>query len=181
MRSRVYISTYPDGKPLTGVSITGLTSTRTDSEGKARKDAAFTVMALEPGRERTLIFYHEEKKLGKVLQMRGGEKGPLTVKLEQLGIVSGRMVDAPGRPMAGLTVRVRQSGPVFDPKTTTDGDGKFRVEGLLPQSKFVLAIAEGDPWKRRSTIVYFDDVLSVESGATKDLGDIKPKPPRRDH
>ena len=137
-------------------------------------------MALEPGRDRTLVFIHEDKKLGKVLQVHGNEKGPLTVKLEPLGTVTGRMVDEAGRPMAGLNVRVRQAHSAFDRETKTDREGKFRIEGLLPRTKSLLAIAHGDPWERRSTIVYFEDGLSVKSGATKDLGDLKPKPPRRE-
>jgi RNA polymerase sigma factor (sigma-70 family) len=169
----------PDSQPLTGTRIQGLTSTRTESEEKARKDAAFMVTGLEPSGERTLIFYHEQKKLGKMLRMRGDEKGPLTVQLEPLVVLTGRMIDAAGHPLARLTVRVRQANPAFDLKTTTDKDGKFRIEGLLPRTKFLLAIAYGDPWERRSIRVYVEEDLSVESGKTKDLGDLKPKPPRR--
>src|SRR5579883_487897 len=168
----------PDGKPLAGVQIVGLNSTWTDADKTAQKDPEFTVRGVEPGRERKLIFCQEEKHLGKVLQLRGDEKGSLTVKLEPLGIVTGRMINAEGRPLAGLTVRVRQVHSTFDRQTTTDSDGKFRVESLLPRSKFLLAVAYGDPWKRLSLRVYIDEGLSVESGERKNLGDLKPKLPK---
>jgi RNA polymerase sigma factor (sigma-70 family) len=174
----------PDGRPLPGARVAGLTSTpATEGEDDPRirtlKSAEFTVAALDPQEMRALIFLHRQRNLGAMVRVRGDEKGPLTVELEPLGNITGRAVDASGHALAGLTVKTRQVNPAFDQTTTTDKEGRFRVTGLLPRTPFLLAIAHGDPWERRSVLVYRDDELSVESGESKELGDLKPKMPRR--
>jgi RNA polymerase sigma factor (sigma-70 family) len=174
----------PNGQALSGTRVAGLTSTPATEGGedprtRTLKGAEFSVVALDPQEVRPLILLHAERNLGAMVHLRGDQKGPLTVQLEPLGSIAGRVVDASGQAVAGLTVRTRQANSAFDQMTTTDKEGRFRVGGLLPRTPLLLVIALGDPWKRRSIIVYRDEALSVESDEHKDLGDLKPRPPRR--
>ncbi len=138
-----------------------------------------------------LAFYHREKKLGKALLLQGDETKPLTVRLEPLGAIAGRILDAKGHPWAGLnvlviaTVKDKSYPPElhwvpsawfkltrFEAKT--DRDGKFRFDGLVPGLKYELFAAEGEIIPEIA-LPYRADDLTVESGKTKDLGDLKSK------
>jgi protocatechuate 3,4-dioxygenase beta subunit len=187
----------PDGKPLAGVQVAGLSAS--DSVRKLETET-FPLKGLASGQKRVLVFFHQEKKLGKVQVVRGDEAGPLTVRLEPLGALTGRIVDADGRPWAGLTVAVYPSlnekdyenlprdelfvfqgvmglGPGLwrqftGRQTTTDRDGRFRLEGLFPGWPYQLFAGKGD-LKKENALVLSKDGLSAESGKAKDLGDLK--------
>jgi protocatechuate 3,4-dioxygenase beta subunit len=89
--------------------------------------------------------------------------GPLTVKLRPCGSASGRVVDPDGRPVAGFRIDVIGMGlrfPSDEQVVTTDREGRFRAEGLVPGQVYRL-----DP--------LFPAHVVVESGEHKDMGDIK--------
>jgi RNA polymerase sigma factor (sigma-70 family) len=181
----------PDGQPLAGAHVAGRTplliaidtvpeyfSTR-----NLLKAASFTAFGLSTHRARNLVFYHRQKQLGKVQPVRGDDTGPLTVRLEPLGSTKGRLLDANEKPWAGLKVHAGQAGfarpqgmptwefgqgmgPMLAVTATTDRHGRFQLDGLLPGLKYNLSFSEG---------AYSLDGLSVESGKTKDLGDLKSK------
>jgi hypothetical protein len=184
----------PDGKPLDGVFAAGLTAAYSATDGSPAKPrltgGAFTVVGLIPGRPRTLVFWHEEKKLAQTVLVRGEEPGPLTIRLAPLGAVTGRLVDASGRPQVGASVQAPYSSrqketlpaelappypDVIPPvlplgEATTDGDGRFRLQGLLPGMKYdLVAVKDGESLGKLVEDVRFP------SGETKDLGDIKPQ------
>src|SRR5262249_45396272 len=200
----------PDGQPLTGVLAMGLTAVLPDARDHTRcleqppyqklETAEFMVYGLNPRQPRALILSHPEKGLGKVQLLRGDESGPLTVRLEPLGALSGRVIDADGHPWEGLQVTVSVNLDWSDLKTlpyealgrrgvfaigqsesfdrfgTTDGDGKFRVEGLLPGLRYevqplVRGMRPGVPadGKRHFAV---QRGLIVEPGQTKDIGDL---------
>jgi RNA polymerase sigma factor (sigma-70 family) len=191
----------PDGEPLAGACVAGLTpvphfrppsiSATEPVKEPGLKTADFIVLGLSPRKGRTLVFFHPEKKLGKLQPVRGDETGALTVRLGPLGAVTGRVLDAEGRPWAGLTVRVELTrlitaykdlpwellqnlGPTMELKTTTDRDGKFHLDGLLPGLKYNLVVSEGE-LKPGVTIAYYQEDLPIESGKTTNLGNLKSK------
>lgn len=156
------------------------------------KSDSFAVGGLKPGRAHPLLFFHPETKLGKVLRLRGDEKGPLVVRLESPGAISGRVINAQGRPMADLEVSVEFSPE--DPKrprgitymdslwkatmrnTKTNPDGQFRTEGLIPGVRYKLHVGEEEIRPGvLNPVHYYADGLTVEPGKTKDLGDLKSK------
>jgi hypothetical protein len=154
----------PDGKPLTGVTVTGLAGM---FDQETLKGAEFTVRRLNPRAGRTLIFYHKGKNLGFLLKSLPAEKDdPLTVKLQPCGSASGRLVDQDGMPMAG----VRCSGGLGSPTArslefTTDKEGRFRVEGLVPGVEY---------WIMKPNVVATLLVqFAIEPTKHKDLGDLK--------
>jgi RNA polymerase sigma factor (sigma-70 family) len=153
----------PNGKPLTGVKVIGL-SAMPDEE--VLDGASFTVTGLNPQRPRELFFHHRDKALGKVLTLRGDESDPLTVPLDPCGTVSGRLVDSDGKPVPGVTVSChRQHHGNGSAMAETDHDGRFR-----------LALVAGQKYRLWPTGVrgLRQDVgpIEVESGQGKDLGEL---------
>jgi hypothetical protein len=152
----------PDGKPLTGVEVVGLTAMPDDE----RLDgASFTVTGLNPRGARHLSFHHTGRGLGKALTVRGDETRPLTVQLEPCGSVLGRLVDRGGNPVRGVTVRLG-GGYGMGITAETDRDGRFRGV-LLPGQKYSLWLSSSRRLLQRVGQV------EVESGRSKDLGDLR--------
>jgi RNA polymerase sigma factor (sigma-70 family) len=180
-----------DGRPLAQAHAAGLKATPTffdPTEGKLA-GADFTVSALHPKKPRPVLLVHSDKKLAKLLTVRPDEAGPLTVRLEPLGELVGRIVDAEGKPRAGLKVTTQLSykpendknfpadlrynnrswGKLINREALTDKDGKFHVEGLVPGLKYLLNVADG----MELLGAYTRDDLTVEAGKAKDLGELK--------
>jgi RNA polymerase sigma factor (sigma-70 family) len=186
----------PDDRPLTGVYAAGLSPIITfDLFAHERLDSdTFTVGGMKSGRPRMLVFFHRDKRLGKVLKLQGDESKPLTVRLEPLGTLTGRVLDAKGRPWAGLRMTVTLAAKALNAplarkdktyppefhwgysswphltsrEATTDGEGRFRVEGLLPGLGYDLFLSGSEARPDVGS-------LTVESGKTTDLGDLKSK------
>jgi RNA polymerase sigma factor (sigma-70 family) len=162
----------PDGKAVAGATVFGLLPSKFATT--TLDSADFTVRGINPRRTRELLFLHAGKGLGYHGEMRGDEKGPLTIRLEPLGTASGRIVDKDGQPVAGLHINVFRSrwiGP-GGVQVKTDKDGRFRTAGLVPGQKYMLYPAERSLSLKRG----FDIV--VESGQDKDLGEITVVPDR---
>jgi RNA polymerase sigma factor (sigma-70 family) len=155
----------PDGKLVTGVTVRGLAG---GFDEKTLTGDAFTVERIDPRLKRRLVFFHEDKKLGfflKELDARAAE--PLVVKLQPCGSASGRLVDPDGQPLAGSRVDLGafSDGPIA-PRyqwTTTDKEGRFRFDGLVPGYGYPLTPHEP---KVLANVV-------VGPGKHKDLGDLK--------
>ncbi len=150
----------PDGKPLCGVVVCGLTSM---PDAELLDGASFLVEGLNPRRTRDLSFHHKEKGLGKFLTIRGDETKPLTVHLEPCGVVLGRMVDKSGRPVSGVEIQFITEGNGLHVMTETGRQGRFRA-----------ALVPGLPYKlgTSTSLQRSFDALTVESGQSKDLGDL---------
>jgi protocatechuate 3,4-dioxygenase beta subunit len=154
----------PDGKPLAGARVWNALPEQLET----LETAAFTVRGLDRRRSRTVLFIHDEKDLAGGVVLRGDEKGPLTVKLQRHGDVTGRIVDANGKPVAKVQLGCRLKGVRFSPPklggAITDNDGRFRVKGLIPGLENELIVL--GPVPRVVPVV-------AEPGKTRDLGDVK--------
>jgi hypothetical protein len=151
--------------------------------------ASFTASGLDPKRPRSLFFMHPGKKLAKLHPVPSKAVSPLTVQLEPLGGVTGRVLDAGGNPRAGLKVTVMHSyqkedyqglpleliydypswTKLIDGEATTGADGRFHVDGLVPGLKYFLNVKDG----QEILAAYTKENLMVESGKAKDLSDLK--------
>ncbi len=154
--------------------------------------AAFTTTGLDPDRPRYLLFWHKEKGLAKAVLVRGDEKGPLTVKLDPLGVVTGQLVDEKGKPRVGATVYSFPPDPPDDggkllrilpaasypgaaqnlvtPRTTTDAEGRFKIR-LVPGFQNQLGAQSGNEF-----LGWLAKDLPAPAGEPKDLGTIESKP-----
>jgi protocatechuate 3,4-dioxygenase beta subunit len=186
----------PDGKPLAGALAAGLSVTDWNLFGRGPlKTAEFQATGLRPGRPGALVFLHADEKLGKVQAIQGDETGPLTVRLEPLGTLAGRVLGPESRPVAGVEVVVSLSKRRADYQSiplellggrgqhsfrernrstaTTDANGAFRIQGLVPGLKYELLIREG------KKDLYSVSDLSARAGQVLDLGDLGiPKTPQ---
>jgi hypothetical protein len=153
----------PDGKPLAGVNVTGLTAPPRD---EVLEGASFTVTGLNPRCSRDLFFHHREKGLGKLLTIRGDATEALTVQLDVWGSVSGRLVGKGGKPVPGVTLWFLRRNQEMDAVTQTDRDGRFRAS-LAPGQPYSLGL-QGS----RRLLRDVGD-FEVVSGRSKDLGDLR--------
>jgi protocatechuate 3,4-dioxygenase beta subunit len=163
----------PDGKPLAGARSIDLTVGFPQWSHEGIKGAEFTVSRFNPRRPRDLLFQHLEKGLVGVAQPAKENGGSVTVRMEPGATVTGRLVDADGRPRAGVELRVwfhpkkGRDWEYYSPdRIKTDREGRFRIEALFPGSEFRLAGDESE--------LHFGDGL--RSGQMKDLGDVQLKP-----
>jgi RNA polymerase sigma factor (sigma-70 family) len=148
----------PAGESLASVKIYGLTSM---PDAEVLQSAAFTVEGLNPRVPRQLIFYHEQKRLGKVLTLRGEQTTALAVRLAPCGEVIGRLVGRAGKPVAGIRVWFPRPANDLTALAKTDPQGRFRAT-LVPGLKYRVP-----PRLTRE----FDE-LEVGSGEVRDLGDL---------
>jgi RNA polymerase sigma factor (sigma-70 family) len=187
----------PDGQPLIGAYAVGLHALWQFGGPQKLTTASIQVHGLTPKEPRGVVFFHPEKRLAKVLKIAAEDKEPLTIRLDPTGTLAGRVLDAEGRPGTNLKVRAtyniddleqaRLDGkdykdlpwdllynyPAWDKiincETTTDKDGKFRLDALIPGLQYYLVVSDGSAQEmiRR-------EKLSVASGKVKELGDLKP-------
>ena len=73
-----------------------------------QESPTFEVHALDPSKPRRVTVTHEARKLAGSTLVKGGEAGPITLKLRPWGTIFGRVVDDEGQPAQG-------HGPVEPP------------------------------------------------------------------
>ncbi len=170
----------PDGRPLAGAVMGGIAPSDIAREGwwQSREQAVFRVTGLTGRRIRVLSIHHEQRKLAGTLAVRDNEPGPLVARLRPWARVSGRLVDREGRPRPG--VRLSYRGPVdvdrgtappFPRDVTTDREGRFAVEGLVPGLEYVLRIAVDDGLGPRTGEAHL-----LEPDEVANLGDVRQGP-----
>src|SRR5579883_153449 len=176
----------PEGKPLSGVIVSGIDgiAARHSHNAYVSPESECTIVALDPDHPRQVIFYHAQRRLAGSLVVRGDEKEPLTVRLAPTGIVAGRVWNADGQPLQGAEIEIHANGPSSPASllylylnlnqtrlpARTDREGRFRLEGVVPDRKFSVSI------RRRNA--YLDSgsrtkQLQVKAGETLDLGDVR--------
>ena len=162
----------PDDRPLPGVTVYGLVRFGIDTLDQD----VFTVRGVNPKAHRPLVFHHKKQNLGFYLKdLRDAAPGPLTIKLEPCGSASGRVVNRAGRHVPGLhlqvlgqALRITSEAGGGCQEVTTDKDGRFRVEGLVPLQPY--AVWE---WQETPSLPRIYAPVAVQSGRHKDMGDIK--------
>jgi hypothetical protein len=175
----------PDGRPLAGARAVCVQATDERGPTTFRTDD-FAVYALGAGPPRTVYFLHEGKQLVGALTLRGGAAAPV-VKMQPAAAVTGRVLDAAGKPLAGaeISFQMSEAGPdeLVRQKlhgwrvahATTDADGRFRLGGLFPGLEFsVYATRPG----HRSVAATFGPV-TLKAGEARDLGEERSAGPRQ--
>jgi hypothetical protein len=167
----------PDGQPISGVSMVGETPKnffRFTIDGPN-----FTIFGLsrDPKLYRTVVFRHVQKGLGTTSRIDGSKAGPIDVRLEPMASLAGRLLDESGNPRKDVEMRllrivrepyVSANGEFSRPlRATTDRDGRFRIDGVIPGAAYWLQTSEGRFFNR--------DFWTPKAGEAKDLGNITPK------
>lgn len=190
----------PEGQPLSGTLVYGLRAAMTFHSMRESDFVLaaprFTATGLDPQHPRSLVFYHAAKKLGKIVVVRGDEKEPLTVRLEPLGTVTGRLIDAQGQSLPGITVNLWFTGqqsqalpyeatiggvaggyqnPLLG-KMISDKNGRFHIDRLIAGAKYHVILGENRAGKKPMLEPVIKPVAG-KSGATVDVGEIKMKAP----
>jgi Carboxypeptidase regulatory-like domain len=162
----------PDGKPLAGARSFGVADMQW--KGNERMNTAeFAVHGFSPRQARDVVFQYPEKGLVGVAHPPKENGGSVTVQLVPGATVTGRLVDADGKPRPGVSLESRfhrkgigrTTHPYSAEPIKTDADGRFRIEALVPGFEFELR--DGRAGFR------FGDEL--KSGEVKDLGDVRPE------
>jgi hypothetical protein len=145
---------------------------------KARGLEDMAAMVL-PQRRRLVIVRHEARKLAGWAEVDADTASPMEIRLRPWGTITGRMVDSGGEPRAHFSFQpevidkpmMRRGGPNshWPVRATTDRDGRFRVEGLVPGLHYRLSLetAEGAVNLQRGP-----EVAPLEAGENRDLGDV---------
>lgn len=175
----------PAAQPVRGATGWGLQLGHDPQRGRVTvrggeqilETAKFTATGIERDRPCTLSFVHRGRKLIGQITVQPQDKGPLTVRLQPWGVLTGRLVDAEGKPVADVKAHLkypdsRDSGTKPpDQVFAADRDGRFRVEGLLPDRNHELILEHGT--KKGVTL----KKLKTLAGEKKDLGNIIVKTP----
>jgi protocatechuate 3,4-dioxygenase beta subunit len=158
----------PDGRPLAGAWGMGIGPI---------KAAEFTMRGFNPRRPRELLFRHPETGLVGLGRPPKDNGGSIFVRLGPGATLTGRLLDAEGRPQADVALKAYfrpDEGPARPARSEygsherirTDREGRFRIEALPPGYRFRLLVEKGR------------DLISgngLRSGQTKDLGDVRMK------
>jgi Carboxypeptidase regulatory-like domain len=119
--------------------------------------------------------------LGTAVVAAGSAK-PVEFKLEPWATLTGRLLDAEGKPVARASVYA-PSGKGADGRTVdtvriatfyTNAEGRFRIDGLLPGVAYDLSFRERQPKGRGGPVV---KAVSLKPGETQDLGDRRVQQP----
>lgn len=173
--------TIQDGenRSVRGVWVTGI-SARSNRAIRVDGDSC-PIYQLEAGKPRLMVCCEPQRKLAAALTLKGDEKSPIFMKLGPTGSIEGRLLDAGGKPLAGVEVDLHyRESQVQEIETTihegkqivTDADGAFLLDTLIPEMKFELKFRRGRrPFERVTKAAAKS--LQVHSGISRDLGAIK--------
>jgi RNA polymerase sigma factor (sigma-70 family) len=171
-----------DGKPVTGAKASGVTHIPHDRPMAFPDVDTVSVFNPDPKNPRFIAVVHEQRKLVGTFTLTAGAKDPV-VRLGRGGSVTGRAVDADGKPLAGLTVdwwythyqvgaatafTALTAGKVV----TTDANGQFRIDAVFPNEEFQLLFKRGKSWCGPGPGKAAKHTIAGHGDALK-LGDVK--------
>jgi RNA polymerase sigma factor (sigma-70 family) len=159
----------PDGKPLAGVSIRGPLLYVSIGD---LPSAAFTIPAVNPDKPAAYFFEHK-KKLAAAVLLKGNEAEGFTLKLKPTATITGRLVTEDGEPIRNGFIDGRlEAGQLNMTQgwngffwSQTGGDGRFKIEGLLPEVKLGAFLQADNLFAN----------LTLKPGEIRNLGDRKVK------
>ena len=168
------------GKPLSDCLVAGLTDTWPVAVRIA--EPTFTIYGLGADRPRRVCVLHPDRKLAASIILTGEEQRPVKVQLGAAASIVGRAYDSSGEPIADAVVQVnyaRRSASALDrfvglerSPARTDGDGRFRVENIVPGERLMLDFKQSDVYFRASLT---DEQRTLQAGQKLALGDMTVK------
>ena len=118
------------------------------------------------------MVFHDGRKLGGSTLIDENDQGPVTIRLQPCGIVTGRLIDEEGLPRTKLElINLRgddEKRGVFHRRFPLDPDGRFQIEVIAGLSYSAHVIRPGhDP---QATKVL--EKVTAGPGEVKDVGDV---------
>jgi hypothetical protein len=144
---------------------------------KARDLDAMASLVLSE-KPRLVVVQHEGRKLAGWSMVTAETKDPVDIRLQPWAAVTGRLVDRAGdprphepiRPQVIDRLRLRGDWMEHRPeRIVTDGEGRFRVEGLGPGLRYRLALEDVNG----VGTLKGPEIAPLKPGETRDLGDVK--------
>ncbi len=173
-----------EGRPVSGVWATDFASHPYIGPLEI-EESTCPVYGLEGRKPRMLIFYEPKRKIIGSRKLQGDEKPPLTVQLGPMASLKGRLLDADGKALVGVAVKLlyregeanKLHRLTHDAKQNgiTDEQGAFAIGELIPELKFDLSFQRGKQRLDRETKPA-EAAIQVPSGECRDLGAMKLKP-----
>ena len=154
----------PEGRALAGARVklqwhvTYLTPPQQTSE--------FSVESLRPNEIRSVVAFHEERKLAGHVEIHASTQGIAELKLQPWATLVGRLVDEGGDARTGVYIVQFDRD---DKPTTTDSQGRFRVDGLVPGKAVDVCVSPTDGYMSGTVAKR----LVLKPGEVKDLGDVR--------
>jgi protocatechuate 3,4-dioxygenase beta subunit len=183
-----------DGRPLGTYYVLG---SGNENAWMEQNEDRFTIVGCYPEETRRLFLYHPERNLVASVDVTGVPPEPMEIRLRPGASVTGRLLDHEGNPVEGaylisefMTLRAavghlaemqRDVGrvPAAGRLVTTDEKGRFEIKGFIPglkyTARFVIPRQTGNVRAPRVVSIFTD--LTLKSRETKDLGDVRAKPP----
>lgn len=183
------------GKPVPGFQAVGhlpgdpMAHTQQLHQARKRLDSSFDVLDLPNGIPRTVVLLHGGRKQGLVSTLRN--QAPKQLQLLPCGTISGRIVDADGKPAADTSVYLSlaakrkawnapgarmddtkphaEESPILVVETKSNSAGRFTFDNVPPGAEFDV----GGSWRR---LVLNAKTPRIESGSVIDLGTLVMKP-----
>jgi RNA polymerase sigma factor (sigma-70 family) len=168
----------PDGKPISGVTLQGIWGYPSAPQ-RPLATPRFTLPAVDPDRPQPFFFLHRDRKLGVMVMLKGDKTEGITVKLQPMGVITGRLLDPDSVPVAeGALMGTFESGQ-FGVKEGWSGffwasvekEGRFRAS-VIP------GVQVGAYFSTRANRIgaRVFEKLTVKPGQVHDVGDIKVNP-----
>jgi S1-C subfamily serine protease len=123
------------------------------------------------------VFHNAERQLGAVVVVSDNTVGPLTIELKKCGSLEGRLLDEQRRPKDAQVIYAQIVEDAKEPdvvpmmSATTNQDGHFRIEGLIPAKTYKLSL-QTHLQNVPALIPFSPKEITVQPGEAKDLGDI---------
>jgi hypothetical protein len=158
------------GRPIPGVKVAG----RSSFDNNEKLGSRFDIINLGPSELRTVIVRHDKLGLGKVIQVtpQSAKDGPLSIRLEPLTTITGRVVDPDGTPVAAADILPGlPPGGDFSLRLRggeTDADGRFRVENVPVGCEYTLLVLPPASAEDRLA----SETVSVKPRETIDIGNV---------
>jgi len=165
--------TDQEGRPLAGSNVGGMA--KHAGPELVLPSSHFTIYGFDPGDPQQVYFLHKKRHLAGQVLLKGPQPSPIQVQLEPWGSISGRIVDANGKPQANALIQGRAPGRRNRPGRAVflerhylaDDQGAFKIDGLVPGLKYEVDILDQGKKRRTSAM----DV-TVKAGETLQLGDV---------
>jgi hypothetical protein len=162
----------PDGAPVVGAR-------RMYSEypGVPLRAASFPLGGIHPDRPQHIVFRKDDSRLIGTFRARGADDTPVTVRMQPWGTVTGRLLDEASQPLDKVAIILTADGtdPPVQVSTSTDEQGRFRVERVIPGLDYGAAIGQA----RRQWVPAAGSPagkFALRPGEVRDLGDIRTRP-----